>query len=396
MNSTGTVHTCRPVRAVRPVAARSVRRSALLVAFWCALVAQFLVWSTPTAWSEPAVADATTSPATAPSAPPSAADRKNQVSWATVPANTAVGRERAYYTYSLAPGGTVTDALAVVNRSDKPIKLRLYASDAFTTAAGGIDVLAADKQPVDVGSWITLKTTTITLASQQSATVPFTLRVPATATPGDHSGAVITSLITSQTGQAVQLDRRLGSRVYLRVTGPVTPSLRVSDVQAVYRGTANPGGSGTTTVTYRVSNIGNVRLAAQQRVTVTGIFGTLQRSAPATDLAELLPGNSVTRSALVSGVWPGIRLSAAVELQPFSPTDPTLRAAPAGSGDVAWAWPIGQLGVLILLAALVQLARWRRRQRRRAVDSAIQAAVSQALGPEAPANSTTGTTRPDA
>jgi hypothetical protein len=55
-------------------------------------------------------------------------------------------------------GTSITDALAVVNRSDTPFTPKVYASEAFTTSSGAIDLLPANKKPVDVGSWITVKT----------------------------------------------------------------------------------------------------------------------------------------------------------------------------------------------------------------------------------------------
>ncbi|MFI8180986.1 WxL protein peptidoglycan domain-containing protein [Actinacidiphila glaucinigra] len=75
----------------------------------------------------------------------------DQISWGAAPADTSAGKGRSHFTYTLAPGSRVTDALAVVNRSDTTIKLKVYASDAFTTPGGGIDLLTADKSPVTSG-----------------------------------------------------------------------------------------------------------------------------------------------------------------------------------------------------------------------------------------------------
>lgn len=129
-----------------------------------------------------------------------------------------------------------------MNRSDTTIRPEVCASDALTTPSGGIDLLTADKKPSDVGSWFTTKSTTLTLKSQQSTTVPFTLTVPADATPGDHYGGVVTSLVTETQGKTVRLDHRLGSRLYLRVNGPLTPALTVGGLHATYRGTLDPAG----------------------------------------------------------------------------------------------------------------------------------------------------------
>jgi hypothetical protein len=308
------------------------------------------------------------------------AQAADSVTWAAAPADTSVGKDRAHFAYSLAPGTSVTDAIAVVNRSETSIKLRVYASDAFSTPTGGIDLLPAAKKPTDVGAWITMKTQIITLKPQQSAVVPFTLAVPATATPGDHSGGVVTSLITGTNNTAVQLDRRLGSRVYLRVTGDLQPALSVSNVQATYHGTLNPGGSGSTTVSYTVTNTGNVRLAAHQTVRIASVFGALAYSANLKDLPEVLPGDSLTRSATVDGVWPATRMTSSITLQPIASGDqPPINVRQVVGAASLWAWPLGQLIVLIILVAGVFGVLILRRKRALAVQAAVDAAVNQAL-----------------
>ncbi|SNT60453.1 WxL protein peptidoglycan domain-containing protein [Actinacidiphila glaucinigra] len=320
-------------------------------------------------------------PAYATAAPTNRPADDTPVSWGAAPADTAVGKGRSRFSYTLAPGSRVSDALAVVNRSDTTIKLKVYASDAFTTPSGGIDLLTADKKPRDVGSWITMKSTTLTLKSQQSATVPFTLTVPSDATPGDHSGGVLTSLVTETQGRTVRLDRRLGSRLYLRVNGPLDPSLTVGDLHASYQGTLDPAGSGSLRVTYTVENTGNVRLKARQLLRAEGLFGLIGQDAGLPDLPEILPGNSLTRTVTVNGIWPGVRLDTDVILQPLASDDqPALRAHQVTASRSLWAWPWGQLIVLAALATSGGAYALLRRRRRRKVERAIADAVAKALG----------------
>lgn len=305
-----------------------------------------------------------------------------RVSWATAPANTELGKNRSHFEYTAAVGKRLTDAVAVVNRGDAPITLKVYASDAFTTGSGGLDLLAADKKPVDVGSWITMKTQLVTLKSQQSAVVPFTLAVPANASPGDHSGGIVTSLVTKQAG-GVSLDRRLGSRVYLHVDGPVTPALTVTDVRASYQPNHNPAGGGDTRLTYTVTNTGNVRLGAHQQAKVSGPLGLLGRSVALADLPELLPGNSIIRTATISGALPSVRLSARITLHPVAADSPELAVPTTSSAASVWAWPWEQALILLLVIVLALAARELRRRRKRAVEAEVAAAVAKALEPTA-------------
>ena len=146
------------------------------------------------------------------------------MTWASAPADTSLGKGRSHYAYTLAPGTTLTDAMAVVNRSSTPITLSVYASDAFTTSNGNLDLLPANRKPTDVGAWTTVKTRQLTLAPQQSAIVPFTVTVPANATPGDHTGGVVTSLVTRGSGR--RLPRPPASDRGSTCASPVTSSRR--------------------------------------------------------------------------------------------------------------------------------------------------------------------------
>ncbi|MEU6242688.1 DUF916 domain-containing protein [Streptomyces sp. NPDC047024] len=304
-----------------------------------------------------------------------------EISWGAAPADNGVGKGRSRFVYALTPGSRVTDALSVVNRGDGTIRLRVYASDAFTTPSGGLDLLAGDKKPRDVGSWITMKSTTLTLKSQESATVPFTLDVPADATPGDHSGGVVTSLITESEDGTVRLDRRLGARLYLQVTGPLRPSLTVSRLHADYDGTLDPLGGGSLRLTYTVTNTGNTRLRARQLVHSQGLFGLIKQSAPIGDLPEILPGDALTRTVTVKGVWPAVRLDAGLVLEPVASDGegPPVRVAPATASESVWAWPWGQLVALTALVVLAGGYVLLRRRRKRKVEEAVSAAVAKAL-----------------
>ncbi|MEU4152809.1 hypothetical protein [Streptomyces sp. NPDC026659] len=192
---------------------------------------------------------------------------------------------------------------------------------------------------------------------------------------------MVTSLITESEDGTVRLDRRLGARLHLQVTGPLKPSLTVSRLHADYDGTLDPLGGGSLRLTYTVTNTGNVRLNARQFVTSQGLFGMIKQSAPIGDLPEILPGDSLTRAVTVKGVWPAVRLDAGLVLEPVASDGEgaPVRVAPATASESVSAWPWGQL---IVLAALVVLAggyALLRKRRKRKVEEAVSAAVAKTL-----------------
>ncbi len=112
--------------------------------------------------------------------------------------------------------------------------------------------------------------------------------MPDDATPGDYAAGVVSSLVVVAE-DGVTTDRRLGSRVHLRVQGELAPALAVDDVRLAYDGTLNPFAPGSATVTFTVTNEGNARVAPATAVRVAGPFGLGATSATDVDVPELLP-----------------------------------------------------------------------------------------------------------
>lgn len=284
-------------------------------------------------------------------------------SWALTPSGATPGQPgtRPSLSYELAPGAVVRDSVTLLNYSNVQLTFRIYPTDAFNNVDGQFDLLPGEKEPVDAGSWVTLPQANITVPALASATLPITLSVPPDATPGDHAGAI---LATSQAegsgpdGKVITLDRRTGSRLYVRVAGPVSPSLDVEQIESTYHPTLNPL-AGTLDVAYTVRNTGNVRLAARQRLVVRAPVGpTLGRSTPL-DVPELLPGNSVTLTATFKGVPATALLGTSITLTPLSAGDPGAAQTTRSGRTLAVPWT-----VLAFLLVAFLLLRARKAYRR--------------------------------
>ena len=134
-------------------------------------------------------------------------------------------------------------------------------------------------------------------------------------------------------------------------------------------------------MTYTVTNTGNVRLKAHQKLHVEGLFGVADTTATLADLPELLPGASLTRTVSTTGVWPTTRMRAQIALIPFASEEiPPVVTTQVSATAASWAWPWGQGIALIILVLVIFIGLGAQRaRRRRAVDSAIAAAVATAL-----------------
>lgn len=296
-------------------------------------------------------------------APAHAAPGGDDVRWSVQP-STANGPDgRDYVIRRAAPGEKLTDHVGISNLTTRPLKFSVYGTDAYTTADGSFALLPAADEPGDVGAWITLGAKEYTVPPNTRLDVPFTITVPAGATPGDHAGGVVASLAEERTdarGQKVLVDRRVAARVYLTVAGAVAPTLTIDSVRLEYAQSANPVDGGAMTVRYQVRNSGNLRLSGTGSIRVTGPFGWRLAGTEGMPIPELLPGGTITVTERILGVQPTVLLAAHVDVEP----DNFGRKMPAISRTTSvWAWPWALVG--LLAAALLHLA-FRLVRRRRA------------------------------
>ncbi len=326
--------------------------------------------------SAPVQATPSTSPSgssASSSAAPSGSAVSSEETTFGIQAATATGPDqRPNFVFGGGPGvAPFHDYVSVLNIGSQPLTLSLYAADAQATSNGQFSVKLQGNSQSDVGSWISLgagPTVTIparTAAGPSRILVPFSLKIPASASPGDHVGAILVSLHTAAgTGSRASeaLDQRVGIRVYVRVSGTVHASLTVQKLSAGFSPfiQANPVGSGKVTVSYVVRNTGNVILGASQTVSVSGLFGTEHASGLA-QIPALLPGSSVTIHATVRGVFPAFHDTAKVSITPEAPVgavDPGLKRFSKSTSVWAAPWTL-----IVLIVVLVPLGTWYLRRR---------------------------------
>lgn len=306
-------------------------------------------------------------------------------SWALAPAASAGDAgsgHRPNLSYSLEPGAVLEDAVTLFNYSNVQLTFRVYAVDAVNNDAGKFDLLPADEPSRHVGTWIDVEQAEVTVPPGRQVTMPVTIRVPADADPGDSAGAIVASNESEGVGpdgKVVMLERRTGSRVYIRVAGELTPDLAIDQVETTYGPSANPLG-GTADVSYRITNRGNTRMLGSHRVSVAGPFGIGKRSAPERELDELLPGESVTFRTSLSGVPAAGLAFTEVRLDPASPDGDDLD--PATRRGRAFAPPITLVLAGAALALAVRAARADRRHGTGGRSRGMQ--QGRALGPQHP------------
>ncbi len=311
-------------------------------------------------------------------AAPASAATPRRVGFGIVPSTATDLDVRALYSFGLTPGAVAQDHVAVVNYSNRPLPLNVYAADAINASSGGYALRPADDHPTGVGSWVTIGGThgvrTIKVPGRRSdgtpgrVILPVAITVPANATPGDHAGGLIASLDTigkNPKGENIKLQQRVASRVYIQVGGTLQPDLAVTMISATYHAGSFPWQAGSVTVAYTLTNGGNIRMGFRPSVQVAGPFGLGRHEATARKIAELLPGNGVTLHTTVPGVRGLGVLDVTVVAEPtaaIAAAVPSIKPARQSLRIWFFSWTLVLLLLLLLAAGTYVVIRWRRRR----------------------------------
>ncbi|QZN86849.1 DUF916 domain-containing protein [Cellulomonas sp. C5510] len=329
---------------------------------------------------------------------------EGDVTWSVQPSTPAGPDGRTELTYQVAPGTTVTDWVAVSNYSATPATFRVYAADATTDyETGAFTLVGADQASTDLGAWTAVDSAAsvcpvtedpaaeaacvaglgveVTVGAGERVDLPVAITVPHDATPGDHAAGVVasyTSTGTDAAGSAVQVAQRVGTRLHLRVDGPLTSVLTVSGAVAGYSGAAWPFGGTAAQVAFDLTNAGNTLMSAEPVVRLTGPFGTDLGTVTLDPVADLVPGGTAHVVAELPGVPPALLLSGAITVTPSGPEDPATPAGEVVTASVrAWAVPWAALGLLVLVAGGVTATVLLRRRSRRLLGEDLAAYADQ-------------------
>ena len=192
--------------------------------------------------------------------------------------------------------------------------------------------------------------------------IPFGVVVPKNATPGDHvAGIVALDTVPSSTKQegsaTVQVKRAVGAHVYIRVKGPVHPSLDVPSMSldastSLFAPAVN---GGTSSLSFTLANTGNTRQSPRVRVWLTDAFGRTVKRFPDQRIPDLVPGGvaELTRAWSDTGGVP-VRVTAHVV------AESSTAHAEASTSQLVVPWILVALIVALFVTAIWF---WRRRTR---------------------------------
>ena len=140
-----------------------------------------------------------------------------------LPGPLTVGKPfKRVFSYTLAPGQTMTATLAIVNASrTAAVTIRLHASDAYQQ--GGGVVFNDSSHQRQIGQWIHLGASTVTVPRYHITYVPLTIELPPSVPTGVYEGALnatdVHPLTVGTGGASFHLLINKRRLVFLRVVG---------------------------------------------------------------------------------------------------------------------------------------------------------------------------------
>lgn len=295
------------------------------------------------------------------------------VTWAIRPSDGQVADGRTAVEFELDPGESAQDYLEVTNLSRFTAEFKITAADGYFTPQGRFNMLPSDRESTDSGTWIVLGAGEVSVDAGESVTVPFTITVPADATPGDHPAGIAASVLSvaeAEDGTTMGVESRVGFRVMTRVTGELSPSITIFGIAAQYASSWDLFHPGAVDVTFVAANSGNTQLRVSSVGRSSSLFS--RTDAEHSEPTELFPGDERELSARIADVWPLGFAIVTVELSAAALPEGEGIATVATSADVL-VWTVPWLEILIMAGILLLGVAffWGRRQQAAKVDRLI-------------------------
>ncbi len=193
---------------------------------------------------------------------PAAAGKFGDVVGATTAPGSQISPQGHFYLLDAGPGSTITQSFRVNNPNDHPVSVTIEAVDAVTGELTGVQLGKPGSAKALTARWVVVSTPQVTLAPATYRDIPFTVHVPANATPGQYLTGVSASVPLSsadaaaaaapagQAGFSMAVRFQRAIAVEVDVPGTRAARLKVSGVDPQ----ATPGG---VNLGVHIANVGN-------------------------------------------------------------------------------------------------------------------------------------------
>lgn len=178
--------------------------------------------------------------------------------------------------YELKAGATTQDKLRVVNDGQVGYDFTVYTRPYSVNDESYVPDFTATAQNADAYKWVTFEKTSYRLEPGAFVEVPYSVRVPANATPGGHYGVIFaeTQPSADNSGGSVVRKKRVGSILYATIDGDITTAGKSQGLSVPFFQFNAP-----LKISERVTNSGNTDFVVSSDVRITDLFGGVKHVA---------------------------------------------------------------------------------------------------------------------
>jgi Bacterial protein of unknown function (DUF916)/Protein of unknown function C-terminal (DUF3324) len=289
----------------------------------------------------------------------------------------------SYFVFTLSPGQSFESQVLISNDGDAAGTATVSAVDGLTGTASGIVYADRSVLAQDVGKWIALDETRVTLQPGEKHVVHFHGTVPQTSWIGQHLGGIVVesdTIDTNSSNSKVQIKVRQQSIEAVEIDNPGASVERLES-----SGIQFGGSNGQQVLTLNLQNTGELFINPTGKVSVIDSSGKTLQDIPI-KMNLILPHTSFTYPIALSGqiLMPGnykadITLNYGKTNQilhvvsPFTVTDQTIlhtygnktgQQYLAASRTPLWVYAVVALAVLLIIGMGFLLISTRRRMRK--------------------------------
>lgn len=179
-------------------------------------------------------------------------------------------RSKSIFVHVAAQGSKLSDAVNVVNNTDKERRVSVYAVDSQASSDGAFACAQAADEKKAVGSWVTLEQTEVTVPAHDTVKVPFEIQIPEKADVGEQNGCIVvqdTSTDAKQQSGGVVLNFRSAIRIAITIPGDLHAKLSLLEVSQ------HQSADGSAIVSPHYKNDGNISLDATIETSLVPLLG---------------------------------------------------------------------------------------------------------------------------
>ena len=195
---------------------------------------------------------------------------------------------KSWFIYTLKPSEVKEAKVDVVNQSDQSVEVKIYPVDAVTTKDGAFAPQSEDREKIDVGAWINMPVSELSLKPNETKAVNFTIKVPENAEVGDHMGAIIVQgkeVAEARKGTAMRVVSRVGARIYLTVAGEMIKELELENFSYKIE-------EGQVVFYLTLTNKGNIRISPKGEIEIKDKSGKVVDKIKITE-REVFPKDTI-------------------------------------------------------------------------------------------------------